>query len=68
MISLTKINGEKVMLNSDLIETITKNHDTIIQLTDGKRFMVLESPEEVREKVIEFRRRIFQGLIAVDKE
>jgi flagellar protein FlbD len=61
MIHLTKINGEPIMVNADLIETITANPDTVIQFTNGKTIILLESPDEVRRKVIEFRREILAG-------
>ncbi|NQS98109.1 MAG: flagellar FlbD family protein [candidate division Zixibacteria bacterium] len=58
MISLTKINGQAIMVNSDLIESLTQSPDTIIHFTNGKHLMVQETPEEIKEKVIEFRREI----------
>jgi len=61
MINLTRINREEIILNSDLIESISRSPDTIILLTTGKTLMVLESPEEIKKKVIEFRRLILQG-------
>jgi len=35
--------------------------DTVITLTTGQRFLVLESPEEVVGKVISFRRAILKS-------
>lgn len=61
MISVTKINRTKLLLNADLIETVISSPDTIIQLTTGKSIIVLESPEEIRDKVIEFRRQILHS-------
>ena len=61
MIYLTKINGEPIMVNADLIETVTTTPDTVIQLTNGKTIILLESPDEIRRKVIEFRREILAG-------
>ncbi len=63
MITLTKLNGEEFLLNCDLIETIRKNPDTVITLTNGKKLIVRESPEEITGKVIEFRRQIFADLL-----
>ena len=43
MIILKKLNGEKFMLNSELIETIMETPDTTILLTNGKHLIVRES-------------------------
>ncbi len=58
MIHLTRINHVPLVLNSDLIEHIETTPDTVISLTTGQKFVVLESTEEVIGKVIDFRRRI----------
>ena len=67
MISLTKINREKIMLNADLIESVSSAPDTVVLLTSGKSIMVLESPQEIREKIIEFRRQIFLNPLGADE-
>ncbi len=56
MIQLTRINRIPLVLNSDLIEHIETTPDTVISLTNGQKFMVLETVDEVIRKVIEFRR------------
>jgi flagellar protein FlbD len=58
MITVTKINQQKILLNIDLIESITSSPDTIIQLVNGKNIIVLDTPEEIKQKIIEFRRQI----------
>jgi len=58
MIRLTQINGEEIVVNAELIETIEKAHDTIITLTTTRRVRVQESVELIIEKVIEYRRRV----------
>lgn len=62
MIQLTRINHAQLVLNSDLIEHVEMTPDTVISLTTGQKFVVLESAEEVIRKVIEFRRQICAGL------
>jgi len=61
MIRLTRINHVPLVLNSDLIEHVEVTPDTVISLTNGQKFVVLESPEEVVRRVIEFRRMIQDG-------
>ena len=63
MILLKKLNGEEFVLNCDLIETIMENPDTTILLTNGKHLIVRESNEEVVDKVVEFRREAFRGIL-----
>ena len=58
MIRLTRINHVPMVLNADLIEHVEVTPDTVIAMTTGQKFMVLESPEEVIQRVIEFRRSI----------
>lgn len=63
MIRLTRLNHVPLVLNSDLIEHIEVTPDTVISLTTGQKIVVLESAEEVMERVRQFRRSIFEGLI-----
>jgi flagellar protein FlbD len=61
MIYVTRLNHKPLVLNSDLIEQIEMTPDTVISLTTGEKIMVLESPDELVEKVIQFRRSISTG-------
>jgi flagellar protein FlbD len=63
MIRLTRLNHVPLILNSDLIEHIEVTPDTVISLTTGQKLMVLESAEEVVERIRDFRRALFEGLI-----
>lgn len=65
MITLTKLNGEEFILNCDLIETVLGNPDTVIALTNGRKMIVRETPGEVADKVLEYRRKIFTGLFSM---
>ena len=56
MIKVTRINDSEIIINSDLIEFVESSPDTIISLTDGKKIMVKETPDEVIRKVATFRR------------
>lgn len=49
-----------VMLNPHLIEYIEQvgEHRTSLLLTTGKHFIVSESPEEIRVRIIAYRREI----------
>jgi len=58
MIQLTRLNHVPLIVNSDLIEHVEVTPDTVVALTTGQKFLVLESAEDVVEKVIQFRRAI----------
>ena len=61
MIFLTRLVGNEVVINSDLIVTVEKTPDTVITLTTGDRIMVKESVEDVVERAAAFRHRVLQG-------
>jgi len=56
MIRVTKLNDEQIVINDDLIEFVESTPDTIISLTDGKKIMVRETPDEIIKRVAAFRR------------
>ncbi|HEX3458193.1 MAG TPA: flagellar FlbD family protein [Candidatus Baltobacteraceae bacterium] len=59
MIVLERLNGHPVMLNCDLIESVEEsNGATVVTLTTGNAVVVSNGLDEIREKVVEFKRRI----------
>ncbi|MGQ9524920.1 MAG: flagellar FlbD family protein [Armatimonadota bacterium] len=60
MITLTRINGEPIVVNADLIQQIESTPDTLLFLTNDRRIMVRESVQEVVEAIINYRRQINQ--------
>jgi flagellar protein FlbD len=58
MIRLTRLNKTPIVLNSDLIEFIDTTPDTVITLTTGQKIVVLESTDQVVERVVLFRRSV----------
>lgn len=61
MIHLTRLNHRPIIVNSDLIEHIETAPDTVIALTTGQKFMVLEGADEVVERIVAFRRSLLAG-------
>lgn len=59
MITLTRLNGQPVMLNCDLIESVEQNAETIITLTTGNAVVVLEPMDEIKRRVLAFKRKIY---------
>lgn len=58
MIQLTRINLVGFYVNPDLIEHMETTPDTVISLTSGQKFVVVEAPEQVIERIVAFRRRV----------
>jgi flagellar protein FlbD len=58
MIALTRLNGQPVMLNCDLIESIEEGDATIVTLTTGNAIVVLERMPEIEQKIVAFKRKI----------
>ena len=68
MVYVTRLNHTTIVLNSDLIEHIEGTPDTLISMSNGQRLMVLESAEEIVNRVVEFRRRIHAPATSLLKE
>ena len=59
MIEVTKINDQKVLINPDLIEFVQETPDTVISFTTGRKIIVKESRQEVKNLVKLYRKEIF---------
>jgi flagellar protein FlbD len=62
VIQLTRLNGNPIALNSDLIKFVENAPDTVITLISGEKMVVKESSEDVTHRVVEFRRLVLSGL------
>ena len=56
MISVTRLNGERFVLNAELIRTVEESPDTIITLINGDHIVVREKMAEVVRLSIEYGR------------
>lgn len=56
MIDVTKMNGMNITINSDLIETVEDTPDTVITLTTGRKIIVRESRQTIKNLVKSFKR------------
>ncbi len=61
MIELTKLNGQKILVNCDLIELVEETPDTVVSFTTGRKIIVKESRQEVKNLVKSYRKDIFAG-------
>lgn len=53
-------------LNADLIQTIEAHPDTVVTLTTGSRFVVVETPAQVVEKIRCWRASILATAAVMD--
>ena len=68
MIRLTRLNHVPLLLNSDLIEQVEVTPDTVITMTTGEKLMVLESADEIVDRVVRFRKTISSWATACPDE
>lgn len=59
MIEVTRLNGTVVLINSDLIECVEETPDSVITLTTGRRLIVKESRQEIKELVKSYKQEIY---------
>lgn len=62
MILVHRLKGEPMFVNADLIESIEARPDTVLTLVDGRKTVVAESPEEVVERVRDFRAAVLAAV------
>ena len=60
MIDLTRLNGHRLIVNSDLIKFIEATPDTTLTLITGEKLIVRESCDQVLYLTGQWRRHIFQ--------
>lgn len=58
MIEVTRLNGQKYWINPHQIETIEKKPDITVGMLSGKTFIIKETPEELFEKIVEYRQKL----------
>jgi len=57
VIFITRLNGSKIYINPELIQTVESTPDTVITLVSNKKIIVRDSPQEIAQRFIEYRRR-----------
>lgn len=58
MIELTRLNGNTMLINSDLIKTAESSPDTMLTLINGEKLIVREDTAAVMQKIMEYRARL----------
>jgi len=58
MINVTRLNRTPIVVNSDLIEFIENTPDTVITMVSDRKMTVLETAEDVVERIRSCRRSL----------
>lgn len=58
VIKLHRLNGSEFIINADHIEIVEATPDTVITLTNEHKWVVRETPDEVIERIVAFKRRL----------
>ena len=58
MIDLTRLNGHRMVVNCDLIKFAEAAPDTTISLVTGEKLIVLESCDELMERILLYRAQV----------
>ena len=61
MIPVTRLNGQEVYVNADLILFLESSPETILTLQNGKKLTVKETIPQVVDRIAEFRARCYPG-------
>lgn len=61
MIKVIGLDGKEYVLNADHIEKLEQIPESVITLTNGKKYLVKESNDQIVKKVIEYKRKIYAG-------
>ena len=66
MIELTKLTDIKFSVNPELIEIVETTPDTVITLTTGRKLIVKESRQDIKNLVLSYKRKIYSELLKID--
>lgn len=62
MIPVTRLNGQAVFVNADLILFLESSPETILTLENGKKITVKETIPQVVDEIVKFKSRCYPGL------
>ncbi len=57
MIEVERVNGNKMLINPDLIKFIETTPDTVVTFTDGEKIMLRTPPETIVKLIIAFKQK-----------
>jgi flagellar protein FlbD len=68
MIVITRTNGTKLYINPELIQSVEATPDTVITLAGNKILIVKDTPREIADRFIEYRRKTLAPIISPDNK
>lgn len=60
MIKLTGLNNKEIIINADNIEKLEAVPESLITLINGNKYLVHDDIEDIVNKVIEYKSKIFR--------
>jgi len=66
MILVKKINGDEIIVNCQLIQTIEFMPHAVLSLTTGEKIIIDETRDDLLRKIIEYKRTIAQRMEAME--
>jgi len=67
VIRLTRLNGERFVLNADLVHRAEGHPDTVVTLADDTKFVVTETVDEVVREIRDWRASIQAVAFRMDR-
>lgn len=61
MVKLTGMNHKEIIINEDNIEKIEEVPETVITMINGNKYIVEDTPDEVIDSVITFKKRVYNS-------
>lgn len=58
MIRVTRLDGTEIVVNVDQVTWIGFNPDTVINLTNGEKLLVRDTPDDIVARVREYKRSL----------
>ena len=58
MIEVTRINGTKILINPHMLELVEETPDTVLTLNTGRKIIVKESRQDIKNLVKSYRKDI----------
>lgn len=66
MIKVTGLDHKDFIINAEQIEKIEEIPESVITLINGKKYLVTDSLDELLQKIIEYKRKIYFNDARVD--
>ena len=64
MIRVTRLNNTEFVVNADMIETLEATPDTIVTLTNERKYVVRETVDEIIGRVVAYKRTCNSPIVA----